>query len=93
MIRSCEPTVFYALETGLILAACAYLWTLALGLVPPSRVNIPVPLVFVLCPACIFTPTVDPSLSTVAILLAPMNAFVYGLLGLCIGGLLRPSRT
>ena len=81
------------LKVGLVLAACAYLWTLARALLPPSRVNIPVPLVFVLCPACILTPTVDPSLSTVAILLAPMNAFVYGLLGLCIGGLLGASST
>jgi hypothetical protein len=79
-------------RVALILAVCAYLWTLALALVPTSGVDIPVPVVFLLCPACIFTATVDPSFSTVAILLAPMNAIVYGFLGLCIGGLLRPSQ-
>ena len=72
------------MKLGLILGAGAYLWALALDLVPPSSVNIPVPLVFVLFPACILMPTVDPSFATVAILLAPMNAFVYGLLGLFV---------
>jgi hypothetical protein len=80
-------------KLALILAASAYVWTLVLALVPPNRVDIPVPLVFLLCPACIFTPTVDPSFSTVAILLAPMNAFVYGFIGFCLGSLLRPSRS
>jgi len=78
-------------KLALILAACAYLWTITLARVPPSRGHIPMPLVFLLCPACILTPTVDPSFSTVAILLAPINAFVYGLVGICLGSLLRLS--
>jgi len=72
-------------KLALVLVACAYLWTIALAVVPPSWVQIPTPVVFLLCPACILTPTVDPSFSTVAILLAPINALVYGLVGICIG--------
>lgn len=80
-------------KLAVIFAACAYLWTVALALVPPSRVDIPPLLVFLLCPACIFTVTVDPSFSTVAILLGPMNALVYGVIGVCLGSLSRPSQS
>ena len=64
-------------------AVCAYLWTLALALVPPAT-DIPAPVVFVLCPACVLTITVDPKFSTVALILAPLNAGIYGLIGLAI---------
>jgi hypothetical protein len=37
--------------------------------------------VFSICPACALTLTVDPSLSTVLLFLAPMSAAVYGALG------------
>jgi hypothetical protein len=75
-------------KLAMIFAVCAYVWTL----IPPSRLDLPVPVVFLLCPACIFTVTVDPSFSTVALLLAPLNAVVYAFLGLCLGGLFRPSQ-
>ena len=66
-------------------AVCAYLWTLALALVPPATLDIPAPVVFVLCPACVLTITVDPKFSTVALILAPLNAGIYGLVGLALG--------
>jgi hypothetical protein len=74
-------------KLALILGASAYLWTIGLDFLPHS-LYMPAPVVFFLCPACVFTITVDPSLSTVAIILAPINALVYGFVGLCLGGLL-----
>jgi hypothetical protein len=79
-------------KLAMIFAVCAYVWTLALALIPPSKLNLPVPVAFLLCPACIFTVTVDPSFSTVALLLAPLNAVIYAFLGLCLGSLFRPSQ-
>lgn len=38
-------------------------------------------LVFPICPACVLTITVDPSLSTVLLLLAPLSGAVYGAVG------------
>jgi hypothetical protein len=73
-------------------AACSYLWTALLYFAPHSWHPEPL-LVFLLCPACLLTITVDPSLGTVLMLLAPLNAVVYGLLGLGLGKLLRPSQS
>jgi hypothetical protein len=73
----------------IVFAVCAYLWTLALALVPPSKLELPAPLVFLLCPACLLTITVDPAFSTVALILAPLNAVVYGLFGLVLGSALH----
>ena len=42
-------------------------------------------LVFSVCPACALTITVDPSLGTFLLLLAPLNAAVYGSLGAALG--------
>jgi len=42
-------------------------------------------LVFFLCPACALTITVDPSLGTVLLGLAPLSAAVYGSLGGVLG--------
>jgi hypothetical protein len=37
------------------------------------------------CPACVATITVDPSFGAVALVLAPMNAAVYGSFGALLG--------
>ena len=42
-------------------------------------------LAFSVCPACALTITVDPSLVTFLLLLAPLNAAVYGSLGAAVG--------
>jgi hypothetical protein len=42
-------------------------------------------LVFAVCPPAFLTITVDPSFTSVAIILAPLNALVYGLVGLPFG--------
>ncbi|MGD0211955.1 MAG: hypothetical protein ABSB87_01910 [Terriglobales bacterium] len=44
--------------------------------------------VFYVCQACALTITVDPSLSVVLLLLAPLNAAVYGSFGAVVGFLL-----
>ena len=41
--------------------------------------------VFTVCPACALTITVDPSLGTVLLGLAPLSAAVYGSLGAVLG--------
>jgi ribose/xylose/arabinose/galactoside ABC-type transport system permease subunit len=48
--------------------------------------------VYSVCPACVTTATVDPSLATVVFLLAPVNAAVFGAFGGVIGALLQVIR-
>jgi len=45
----------------------------------------PVLLVYSLCPSCVLTETIDPSLPTALLVLAPLNAFVFGAAGGVIG--------
>jgi hypothetical protein len=63
--------VFYLLNVGFFLAPH--------GLHPTPQ------LVFAVCPACALTTTVDPSLGTVLLALAPLSAAVYGSLGAILG--------
>ena len=42
-------------------------------------------IVFVLCPPALASFTVDPSFTTVASMLAPLNALLYGIAGLIVG--------
>jgi hypothetical protein len=65
-------------------AIVAYLVTLGLSLAPGSWHPSP-QLVYFMCPACILAITVDPSLGAVLLLLAPLNAAVYGSLGAALG--------
>jgi hypothetical protein len=71
-------------------AVCSYLWTVLLYFAPHTWHPAPL-LVFLLCPACLLTVTVDPSLLTVVVLLAPINALVYGLVGLALGKIFGQS--
>jgi hypothetical protein len=41
--------------------------------------------VFMLCPPALLTITVDPSFLSVVTILAPINALLYGIIGLLIG--------
>jgi hypothetical protein len=65
-------------------AGFSYLLTVALHFVPPSW-HPAAQLVYLLCPACVLTITVDPSLATVLLVLAPLNAAVYASLGTVFG--------
>ena len=55
-----------------------------LSLLPPGTVVPPVT-VYILCPSCVSTITVDPSLTATLLLLAPMSAAAYGSIGAVIG--------
>jgi hypothetical protein len=65
-------------------AAISYL--VALGAYfAPHRWNLDPQVMFLLCPMYFIKMTFDPSLAAVFLLLAPMNAAVYGSLGLALG--------
>ena len=65
-------------------AALSYLLTVGLDLIAPSGHMTP-QLAYLLCPACVLTITVDPSLGSVLLMLAPLNAAAYGSLGAVLG--------
>ncbi|MFZ0539474.1 MAG: hypothetical protein WAM47_21595, partial [Candidatus Sulfotelmatobacter sp.] len=65
-------------------AAISYLVALLAYLAPHSW-NLNTQLMFSLCPLYFIRMTFDPSLVLTFLLLAPMNAGVYGALGLCLG--------
>lgn len=68
-------------------AVFSYLLAVGLYFVPPSWHPSPW-LVFSVCPACVLAVTVEPSLGTFLLLLATLNAAVYGSLGAAFGFLL-----
>ncbi len=67
-----------------VFALIAYLVALVAYLAP-HRWNLDPQLMFSLCPMYFIKMTFDPSLVTIFFLLAPMNAGVYGALGLTLG--------
>ena len=67
-------------------AAFGLLLVVVFSVVPPRAAQPPMALVFYsLCPACVLTITVDPSLSATLFVLAPLNALVFGAIGGVIG--------
>jgi Na+/melibiose symporter-like transporter len=66
-------------------AALGLLLVAVFSFVPPSLTPPPMVLTYSLCPACVVTVTVDPSLTTALFLLAPLNALVFGAVGGVIG--------
>jgi hypothetical protein len=61
---------------------------------PPS--NFPRPgslasfvLAYTVCPACVLTPTVDPTPSDMAYFLGPINAVIHGAIGAMVGYLIE----
>jgi hypothetical protein len=65
-------------------AAFSYLLTVGLFFVPSSWHPSPW-LLFSLWPTCVLTITVDPSLSSVLFLLAPLDAAIHGAVGAIVG--------
>jgi hypothetical protein len=65
-------------------AVFSYLVTVGLNFIPLSW-HLPADTIYSACPSCVLTITVDPSLGTVALVLAPLNAAVYGALGALLG--------
>jgi len=72
------------LKTSLAFAAVGYLVALGLYFAALGW-HIPAAIVYALCPAVYSTITVDPSFPSVALILGPINASVYGVAGLAIG--------
>ncbi|GEM_PF-4666558 len=66
-------------------AFLGYAVALVMYFLPPAWGAASPELVYALCPPAIFTITVDPSFSTVAILLGPLNALLYACTGFVIG--------
>jgi hypothetical protein len=66
-------------------AALGLLLVVAFSILPPRFLRPPAALVYSLCPACVLTVTVDPSLPTALFVLAPLNALVLGAIGGVIG--------
>ncbi len=64
-----------------ISAAVGYAVALALY-IAPTRWELPPMLVFSLCPPALASFTVDPSASSVAFFLAPINAVLYAVAGI-----------
>lgn len=80
-----DPRLFSApLKLLCIFAAVAYLLAVVAYLAPHSW-NLNPQLMLVLCPMYLVKMMFDPSLVAVFFLLAPMNAAVYGSLGLTLG--------
>jgi hypothetical protein len=68
-------------------AAVGYL--VAVGLyVAPTRWHFSADLVYGICPPSFLTIMVDPSLPIIAFLPAPLNAVLYGIVGLMVSGLI-----
>jgi hypothetical protein len=74
-----------------VFAGLSYLLTVGLDLVPHSW-HLSTQIVYLLCPACVLSITVDPSLGSILFLLAPLNAVVYGPLGAVLGYLILAIR-
>jgi hypothetical protein len=82
--REVSVTKRLALKIALAFAIVGYL--VACGLYfSPARWHPSPSLVFTLCPPAFLTITVDPSFTSVAVILGPLNAVIYGVVGLLIG--------
>ena len=74
-----------SLKFLLAFAAVGFLLVIILGFAPPKAVQPPWALVYSICPACVLTLTVDPSLTFMIVLLAPINAAIFGAIGGVVG--------
>jgi hypothetical protein len=73
------------------LAGFAYLVSVGLDFAPLSW-HLTARMLYFVCPACVLTITVDPSLAAIMLVLAPVNAAVYGSLGALTGYLFLAVR-
>jgi len=74
-----------------VFSVVSYVVVALLAVLHPSTRLSPVA-VYSLCPSCVLTLTVDPSLASSLLLLAPLSAAVYGSVGAVIGLLVRFAR-
>lgn len=76
----------------LAFAAAGLLLVIILSFIPHQSFEPPMGLVYSICPACVLTVTVDPSLTAVIVALAPLNALVFGAMGGVIGTIVNLLR-
>jgi hypothetical protein len=70
----------------IVLAAATLGYLVAIGIyIAPTSWDLSPLLVFGLCPPALASLTVDPSITTVALISAPLNAVLYGGVGLLAG--------
>jgi hypothetical protein len=69
----------------LAFAAAGLLLVIIFSIIPHQSFEVPMGLLYSICPACVLTVTVDPSLTAVIVALAPLNALVFGAFGAVIG--------
>jgi hypothetical protein len=74
----------FILKTSIAFAAVGYLVAFGLYFAPLGW-HISSRVVYAICPAAYLTITVDPSFAGVALALGPINASVYGVIGLPVG--------
>jgi hypothetical protein len=79
--RPSELRRFTAFRFLVCFAALGMILVALFSVVPPGLAQPSMGLVYPLCPACVVSVTVDPSLTTTLFLLAPLNALVFGAVG------------
>jgi hypothetical protein len=72
------------IKLAAVFALVAYLFTVGLDFAPRNW-HLSANMLYVVCPACVATITADPSFGAVALVLAPLNAAVYGSFGVLLG--------
>jgi hypothetical protein len=72
------------IKLSAVFAVISYLFTVGLNFAPLNW-RLSATIVYLVCPGCVLTITVDPSFGAVALVLAPLNAAVYGSLGALLG--------
>jgi hypothetical protein len=72
------------IKLAAVFAVVSYLFTVGLDF-SPLNWHLSANMIYLVCPACVATITVDPSFGAVALVLAPLNAAVYGSLGALLG--------
>jgi hypothetical protein len=82
-VEPAKPSLF-PIKMFAVFAVVSFLLIVGLNLTAHSGHPSP-QFVFSVCPACALTITVDPSLATVLLGLAPLSAAVYGSLGAVLG--------
>jgi hypothetical protein len=84
-----EPRRFTPFRFLLGFAALGFLLVIVFGIIPPRYAELPTPLVYSLCPACVVSVTVDSSMRTAVFLIGPLNALAFGAIGGVIGTSVR----
>ena len=80
------------LKLFIIVGLVSYIVQMCLAYSPASPGGYPSPgsaasfvLAYSVCPVCILTPTIDPTVSDIAYFIGPIDAFIHGAVGAMVG--------